>query len=124
METLNKIPDIYLKYFPLKEDYVYAQLSSQLSEKEYQSLTGITAGADDFKSSKGRALILCLDKSGSMSGTPFKALLKGAEMIGESLYATKDYERCAICFYDDLVKTKEPKNLEDYKSFLKMSAGG
>ncbi len=124
MESASKIPDIYLRYFPLKEDYVYAQLSSQLTEKDYQSLTGITPGADDFKSSKGRAIILCLDKSGSMSGRPFEALQKGALMIGESLYSSNDYEKCAVVYYDDKVVSKEPKSLIDYNQTHTCKAGG
>ena len=82
MESTFNTPEIYLRYFPLKEDYVFAQFSTQLTEKQYSDLTGITPGSDEFRSHKGRALILCLDKSGSMSGRPFEALRKGAEMIG------------------------------------------
>lgn len=38
-----------------------------------------------------------------MSGKPFDALKKGALMIGESLYASNDYEKCAVLYYDDKV---------------------
>jgi hypothetical protein len=44
MEKINTVPDINFKYFPLKEDYVYAQFSSQMDEAAYQKLTGVTPG--------------------------------------------------------------------------------
>jgi hypothetical protein len=67
---------IELRYFPLRDGYAYCQLSTALSGSEYQSLTGIVPGQELIQSNKkkGRAMILCLDKSGSMAGRPFEAL--------------------------------------------------
>ena len=54
-----------------------------------------------------------------MSGRPFEALQKGAEMIGESIYASNDYDHISVCYYDDRVTVNEPKSLEQYHSFVK-----
>lgn len=86
-----------------------------MDEAKYQSLTGITPGDSKMKNNKGRALIICLDKSGSMSGVPFQALKKGALMMSESLFSGKDYEKISVCFYDDRVNASEPNTLQEYK---------
>ena len=47
-------------------------------------------------------MILCLDKSGSMSGTPFEALKKGALLIAKPLYEENNpFEHFLTLFYDD-----------------------
>lgn len=62
MESSDSSTKISLRYFPLKEGYVFAQLSTQMSGKQYQSMTGITPGQDLIaERKKGRAMILCLD---------------------------------------------------------------
>ncbi|CDW75354.1 UNKNOWN [Stylonychia lemnae] len=105
-----------LKYFPIRQDYVYAQISTQMKETDFNQLTGITPG--ETQSADGRALILCFDQSGSMSGKPFEALQKGAIMIGESIFATKDYEKVSVCYYDDSVHAMEANDLIGYQKYV------
>lgn len=88
-----------MKHFPLRDDYVYAQLSAELSESHYQELTGITPGEKSKNSSKGRLLVLCLDKSGSMSGSAFTALQQGTKMLGEQIFSSDDYEKVLVIYF-------------------------
>jgi uncharacterized protein with von Willebrand factor type A (vWA) domain len=68
--------------------------------------------------------MLCLDKSGSMSGKPWNALEQGAKMIAKSLYSSDEYERCSVCLYDDSAKASEPKNLDEFSRLFWGGAGG
>ena len=56
-------------------------------------------------------MILCLDKSGSMSGRPFTALKSGSIMVGQSIFGTKEFEHVSICLYDDKARAVEPKTV-------------
>jgi uncharacterized protein with von Willebrand factor type A (vWA) domain len=55
------------------------------------------------KSSKGRAFFLCLDKSGSMAGTPYNALKEGALIVGKGIFENEEFEHFATLFYDSFV---------------------
>ena len=94
-----------------------------MKESAYQELTGQTAGIVE-RTSKGRAMILCLDSSGSMSGTPFRALQEGAIMIGKTIYETKDFEHLIICFYDSKVEAYEEKTFVNYEQKIKAKHAG
>ena len=97
---------ISIRYFPLKEGYVFAQLSTQMSGAQYQALTGITPGQDLVEvKKKGRAMILCLDKSGSMAGRPFDALKQGAAMVGKTVFEGGDFQHFVTLFYDQEAET-------------------
>ena len=65
-----------------------AQFSTQMSAGKFKELLGAQVNDEELKKMKkmGRAMILCLDKSGSMSGTPYNALKEGAKLVGKSLY--------------------------------------
>lgn len=115
--------EVSLRYFPLREDFAYAQFSIEMKESAYQGLTGQTAGKVE-RSSKGRAMILCLDSSGSMSGTPFKALQEGAIMIGKTIYEAKDFEHLIICFYDSSVTAHEETTFDSYERKIKSQKAG
>lgn len=71
-----------------------------------------------MRSSRGRALILCLDKSGSMSGRPFEALKQGSIMVGKSVFELNEFETFATCFYDDSVMFTQHKNGADYDALI------
>jgi hypothetical protein len=78
---------IEARYFNLK-DHVCVQLSAKLTGAEYQARTGINAGAELLEEkANGRAMLLCLDKSGSMAGKPFQALKQGAIMVAKHSFA-------------------------------------
>ena len=49
-----------------------------MTGEAFKALTGAAEVVDVEQKRKGRAMILCLDKSGSMSGRPYEALKEGA----------------------------------------------
>ncbi len=90
------------RYFPLKE-YICVQLTAKLTGAEYQARTGIVPGQElqmQTNKAKGRAMILLLDKSGSMAGKPFEALKKGAQIISQSVFKTQEFQHFQTVFYD------------------------
>ena len=52
-----------------------------MSEESFDEMLG--QSGDKISSKDGKAMILCLDKSGSMSGTPMTALKDGACLLGK-----------------------------------------
>ena len=88
---------IEAKYFKLK-DQVCVQLTAKLTGAEYQARTGIDPGAEFLQ--QGRAMILCLDKSGSMAGKPFQALKQGAIMVAKQVFVGNQFQDFIPVFYD------------------------
>ncbi len=110
---------VKVRYFPLKEDYAYAQLTTQMTEKAYNTLTGTTPQERETKkSSTGRAMILCLDKSGSMSGAPFSALRQGASLVGKNIFESRGFEEFVTLFYDTGVHVLQESTADAYEKKL------
>jgi hypothetical protein len=104
-----------LRYFPLKEGYAYAQLSTSLSGSQYQALTGVMPGQELIESKKkGRSVVLCLDKSGSMAGRAFEALKQGAEMVGQQIFEKDEFQFFMTVFYDEKAEAFKSPNFNDY----------
>jgi len=53
-----------------------------------------------------RTLVLCLDRSGSMAGTPFKALIEGAQEIGKQAFSAKNFNQISVIFYSKAAESK------------------
>ncbi len=71
MENKNK--EFKVEYFKFDEDNtVYAQIEIDFSEAEYIALT---PNENIKKDHTQKHLVIFNDKSGSMSGSPFKALI-------------------------------------------------
>lgn len=90
-------------------------------------MTGMAAqNAGHIEESDGNILLLCLDKSGSMAGSAFKALLEGAETVGKSVYADKKFKTFACYFFDNRGQAEERGDFERYKQMLagKKAGGG
>jgi uncharacterized protein with von Willebrand factor type A (vWA) domain len=68
--------------------------------------------------SKGKFIVCCFDKSGSMSGAPFKALKEGAMMIAEQIYSGDNFEGNITLFFDDRCDLDETHSLAEYKTML------
>lgn len=75
---------------------------------------------------KGKYLVLCLDKSGSMSGRPMESLKVGAELIAENLFSQPEmpFERFITMLYDTQINRQEPKDLESYKRMIQSVRAG
>lgn len=78
-----------VKYFPIGAGCVYAQFSTEMTGANFRQLTQsgvIDEAAQRQRRRIGRAIIMCLDRSGSMSGTPYNALKVGANMVAKSVF--------------------------------------
>ena len=59
------------------------------------------------RSVKGKYLIIVVDKSGSMAGSPFEAVKKGILEIGKVIYDEKPFEKFIIMYFDDVAESHE-----------------
>jgi uncharacterized protein with von Willebrand factor type A (vWA) domain len=77
-----------------------------MSEGEYRRLTEAEEGKP-VTNNKGKTLVVCLDRSGSMSGRPMEAVKIGALKIGEQLLGGSDkpFEKFITMTYDTKVET-------------------
>lgn len=73
---------------------------------------------------QGRALVLCLDRSGSMSGQPYQALIEGSLIIGKSVYESKEFEHFIVVFYDSRAETMNVDTYEQYEPRIRNSFTG
>jgi len=74
-----------------------------MTGEEYRSLIGgaqFDEIAEKERKRIGRALILCLDKSGSMSGTPYNALKEGSLLVAKSVFENREFEHFITVLYD------------------------
>jgi uncharacterized protein with von Willebrand factor type A (vWA) domain len=79
-----------------------------MSELDYLKLNeGEGANAVDLKNpGKGKMLITCLDRSGSMYGKPFEALKHAAHEIGQAVLGPeiKPFEHFITIAYDNKIE--------------------
>lgn len=68
------------------------------------------------KKAEPSTLILCLDKSGSMSGKPFDALKLGALDVAKRVMEDSIFENFLTYVYDDKV---HKVNFTDYETYEK-----
>lgn len=88
--------------------------------KEAEFLDFTEAKNGKVVDNKGKVLITCLDRSGSMSGRPFEAVKIGALKIGEALWAgaEKPFERVITLLYDNNIETNESATHDQYKNYV------
>ena len=70
------------RFFPINETHSFVQYEINLSQEEYETYLGKKA---DQSGNKGKVLIQCLDKSGSMAGRPMHSVGYGAQAIGDRI---------------------------------------
>ena len=63
---------------------------------------------------RGRAIVLCLDKSGSMSGSAYDALKEGALLVAQSIFDNQEFEYFITIFYDSNADAFEGRTFQDY----------
>lgn len=68
---------IACKHFPIDASNSFVQLQVSLSEVEYNIILNRSDDTTPQFSNKGKAMIQCLDCSGSMSGNPMEAQKAG-----------------------------------------------
>jgi uncharacterized protein with von Willebrand factor type A (vWA) domain len=71
-----------------------------------------------------QALFLCLDKSGSMSGTPYNALKEGSILVAKSVFENKEFEHFITIFYDSTANVMVADNLEEYERKMRATNAG
>ena len=68
---------------------VYAQVEKTLTKEEHTGIVGETT-VNKKVSNKGKHLMLFMDQSGSMSGTPFETLKKGCIELADTVFSESD----------------------------------
>ena len=71
--------------------------------------------------------MLVLDTSGSMAGSPMRALQAGCKLIGDAFYqdVEQPYEKMYIMEYNSAAKVKEVKSKDEFVSSIdNLKAGG
>ena len=89
MVESHSTPTLKASFFPLRDTNLFLSLSLTLSPSLLANPKSETKG-----------LILCLDKSGSMSGTPWSGLIDGAIQVAQEIYQSKDQGYFMTLFYD------------------------
>ena len=117
-----------MKYFNLFDGYVQTQLSAQMTGSAYRNLIQekgeIDVAAQRERKRAGRALILCLDKSGSMSGTPYNALKEGSILVAKSVFENKEFEHFVTLFYDSNATAMVADSYEEYERKMRATNAG
>lgn len=72
----------------------------------------------------GRVLFLCLDKSGSMSGTPYNALKAGSNLVAKSVFESKEFEHFITLFYDNQATPMIADTYEEYERKMNATNAG
>ena len=118
---------IEMKYFKIGAGYVNAQLSTEMTGAKFRSLTDsavIDEAAERERRRIGRALIICLDRSGSMSGKPYEVLQEGSIMIAKSLFENKEYQHFLTVFYASSAEELVTNTFEEYQTKMNATRAG
>jgi Mg-chelatase subunit ChlD len=116
-----------MKYFKVGAGYVNAQLSTEMTGAKFRSLTNsavIDEAAERERRRIGRALIICLDRSGSMSGKPYEVLKEGSIMIAKSIFENKEYEHFLTIFYENAAEELVTSTFEEYERKMNATNAG
>lgn len=116
-----------MKYFKIGAGYVNAQLSTEMTGAKYRALTNsvvIDEAAERERRRIGRALIICLDRSGSMSGSPYNALKEGSIMIAKAVFENKEYEHFLTVFYESRAEEMVAGSFEEYERKMRATNAG
>jgi uncharacterized protein with von Willebrand factor type A (vWA) domain len=70
---------VKLRHFKLNEESAFVQISMEITTGMYAELTGKPCG---YKNNKGKMLVQCLDRSGSMTGLPYQTLKRCCQGVG------------------------------------------
>lgn len=110
MVESNKKLELSVNYFPIADNSaVYVDYEMQMPQTEYAQV--MENEGVQVSDSKGKFIICCFDKSGSMSGAPFKALKEGANMLAEKIYSGDNFEGVITLFFDDRCDFDETHSL-------------
>ena len=114
-EKKNK--NVICKHFPIDANNSFVQLQVSMTEAEYNELMQKDAGQAQSVSNQGKVLVQCLDRSGSMSGGPMRALKVGAQQIGQAILGAdqKPFEHFITLAYDNRIETDESAELKGYE---------
>jgi hypothetical protein len=129
-ESKEKAPqvNIEMKYFPLFDGYLQTQLSVQMTGSQYRDLTEEKGSLDPVamreRKRLGRALFLCLDKSGSMWGQPYEALKEGSILIAKSVYENREFEHFVTIFHNEKSEAMFADTFEEYERKMRLSQAG
>ena len=87
---------------------------------------GVTAYAEENTEPLQRDIVLMLDTSGSMSGTPFSSMKTAAAIFCEQLLESPDDNRLALVAWTDSFKTYDfTSDIEEIKTIISgLSCGG
>lgn len=124
VEKTNNTQPVLFEYFPVSDDKIYTRTSTIMSESQFANIDKSVAkkiAAGD------RTLILALDKSGSMSGTPFNALKEGAAEVCKQVLGGDDFDKVQVMFYERVVKATDYKTGQGDRAaneILATKAGG
>jgi uncharacterized protein with von Willebrand factor type A (vWA) domain len=67
------------------------------------------------------AIILCLDKSGSMSGGAYEALKEGAILVSDIIFGKKECKHFVTIFFDGSAETFRCDSMVAYRERLNKS---
>lgn len=85
------------------EKYIHATIKTTLSREEYESKIVQNDRKGNKDKSKGKHLVIFNDKSGSMSGGPFKALQTACDSLTDQIFdgkGKKMFEETHVVFYN------------------------
>ena len=110
---------IECKFFPINSTHSFVQYEAKVKPTLHNSLIGNESDSPK-KTNKGRVLIQCLDRSGSMWGKPFEALCAGALQMGQACLGDEPpFERFITIFFDNgKPEIKETTNKDEYLQYI------
>ena len=100
-----------IQYTPMRvldKQYYFTDIkvSRKIQEGEPQGL----------QPAKNTTFLMVLDRSGSMCGGPWKALVEGAEQVATRIYEHKEFDNFLTIFFNNNVNAMPTEDLESFKN--------
>lgn len=103
------------------EQHIYVQIKGKMSRDQVESINGPQAA----ESNQGKHLFIYNDKSGSMSGSPFKNLKEACLGITDKIFPDPQnslFEKVMVCFYEsDCKDYKFVTSAIEYENYISKS---
>lgn len=101
-----------IKHFPVDDALSFAEFTVEFEENEFNQMEfGVNneLNFDPNNPGKDRMLILCLDRSGSMFGSPWDALISASKVLGDRVCVDHKapFEHFYTLAYDNQIEEYE-----------------
>ena len=113
--SAHKIIAVPIRVLDKQYFYTEVQIDGPAEDQEMKALSQV---------SDNNSFLMVLDRSGSMAGGPWKALVEGAQQVATRIYEQKEFTNFLTIFFNNQVNAMTSSSLEDFNQKISRVKAG